>query len=582
MCMPSNSNGSSRRRFLTMTGATTAVGAGSMLAGCSGDSDDTNQGGESDGDGANTAEADDNTTEEGDIQTGGDLVVAMQSDFDTIHPHKIPGTTGTTIMENIGNALVTATPEGEVEPDLAAEMPEITDDGLTYTFELREGVTFHPPYDREVTADDVVANWHAILDPDYGAYGISTYQGILTGDDVTPEDTVQKTGEYEVTFNLQTEFAPFLIKQAKMSAFGWFNIVPMDAVEEHGEDFGTASTGVWSTGPFMYNAEQSSQGSKYVLEANPDYFKEGEGGQLPYVDTLTFQISPESSTRTSSLQAGSIDIDESTAATDIETIENADGVSVVSKPSSAKTSMWVNRRNYEPFTKTKVRKALMHASNRNAVTETKFRGYAAIAHSPLPPWSWAYDEEACVTYENDQEKAKSLLEEAGHGSFSFTCEPTNQPKFVDVAKILQQNYQQVGVDMTISPASKGTTWDPLVGGWEDESIPPSDWHSMIENYTWGFSADDFTYATFHSEQPFNYTYYANDDADEAMEQARKTLDREERKEHYATAQEHITDDMPKLFQVWNNVTHGYRDSVRNLDIYPTAYMLFEDVWLAQE
>lgn len=581
--MPNASTGSSRRRFLTMTGTATAVGASTMLAGCSGDSDEeTTQSDESEDTEPNTAEAEQTTADEQDVQRGGELVVAMQSDFDTLHAHKIPDTTSTTIMENIGNALLAATPEGEVVPDLAASMPDISDDGLTYTFQLREGVTFHAPYDREVTAEDVVENWRAILDPDYGAYGRSTFQGILTGEDHSPEDAVQQTGEYEVTFTLRKPFAPFLIKQAKMSAFGWFNILPMEAVEEHGQDFGTAEVGVWSTGPFMYNAEESSQGSKYVLDANPDYFKEGDGGQLPYIDRLTFQISPEASTRTSSLKAGAIDIDESTAATDIEDVKGSEGTNVVSKPSSAKTSMWVNRRNFEPLSKTKVRKALMYAANREAIVNTKFRGYAAIAHSPIPPWSWAYDEDACVTYDHDPEQASTLLEEAGHGSFSFTCEPTNQPKFVDVAKILQQNFKDVGVDMSVEPASKGTTYDPLVGGWEDESIPPEDWHSMIENFTWGFSADDFTYATFHSQQPFNYSYYANEEADEAMEKARETIDRESRKEHYAAAQRHITDDMPKLFQVWNNVSHGYRDRVRNLSVYPTAYMLFEDVWLADD
>ncbi|WP_137285048.1 ABC transporter substrate-binding protein [Halorussus salinisoli] len=575
------SNRNNRRRFLRMAGGTAVAGAGSMLAGCSSSGGNTNQTTTTD-EGPKTANNVETTTADAEIQTGGDLVVAMQSDFETIHPHKIPGTTGTTIVENLGNALVKATPEGEVVPDLAREMPEISDDGLTYTFKIHEGVKFHPPYDREVTAKDVVENWRAILDPEYGAYGRSTYKGILTGENTSPQEAIKQTGKHEITFNLTEPFAPFLIKQAKMSAFGWFNIVPMEAVEEHGDNFGTPDTGVWSTGPFMYQPEESTAGSKYVLKKNPNYFKEGEGGQLPYLDTLTFQISPESTTRTSSLKAGEIEIDESTAATDIQDLKKADGVNVVSMPSSAKTSQWVNRRNYEPLTKTKVRKALMYAANRRAIVETKFRGYATKAHSPLPPWHWAYDKDACVTYDHDVENAKQLLEDAGEGTFSFKCEPTNQPKFVDVAKILQQNYKQVGVDMSIKPASKGTTWSPLVGGWEDESVPPESWHSMIENYTWGFSADDFTYATFHSNQPFNYTYYSNDEADKYMEKARKTRDRKERKEHYAKVQELITDDMPKLFQVWNNVSHGFRDRVHNFDVYPTAYMLFEDVWVDPE
>lgn len=580
--MPSRADSSmDRRTFLRLTGTSGLVGAGSMLAGCTDDGGESTSTPADDSDANVATEGEQTTTDPEEIQTGGTLTVAMQSNFDTLHPHKIPGTTGSTMAENFGNALVLATPDGEVVPDLAAEMPTISEDGTTYTFKLREGVQFHPPYDRELTADDVVENWRAILDADYGAYGRSTFQGVLVGEDISPEDTVKKTGEYEVTFELTEPFAPFLIKQAKMSAFGWFNIVPMEAVEEHGEDFGTADTGVWATGPFIYKPEESTAGSSYVYEANPNYFKEGEGGQLPYVDKLVYEIAPESSTRSTALQAGDIDIDESTAATDIDDLKSKDGVEVVSKPSSAKTSQWVNTRNFEPFTKRKVRKALLYAANREAVVQTKFQGYAAVAHSPLPPWHWAYDKEACVTYDHDPEQAQTLLEEAGHTNFSFKCEPTNQPKFVDVAKILQQNYEAAGMDMSVEPASKGTTYDPLVGGWGDESIPPESFHSMIENFTWGFSADDYTYATFHTEQPFNYSYYSNEEADEAMEKARRTTDREARKEHYRTAQHEITDDQPQPFLIWNNVSHGFRSRVKNFDVYPTAYMLFEDVWLAE-
>lgn len=571
-----------RRKFLRVTGGSSVIAAGSMIAGCSGstESEGGGQSGNNSGPKQVTQQTQGAGQSQGKVQMGGALTVAMQSDFDTIHPHKIPGTTGTTMAENFGNALVAATPQGKVVPDLAREMPTVSDDGKTYTFKLRKGVKFHEPYGQELTADDVVANWRKIMDKDYGAYGRSTYEGILVGEGINPKKTIKKTGKYEVTFNLAKPFAPFLVKQAKMSAFGWFTIVPMKAVNEHGQDFGTANTGVWATGPFKYAPGKSKSGSRYVYEKNPNYFKKGKGGQLPYLDTLVFEISPESSTRTTGLKTGDIDIDESTAATDIQGIKQSENAHVLSQPSSSKMNQWVNTRNFKPFTDKQVRKALMHAANRKAVVETKFQGYAAIAHSPIPPWSWAYDEDACVTYDNDPEKAKQLLEKAGYADgFKFKCEPTNQPKFVDTAKILQQNYKQAGLDMSVKPASKGTTFDPLVGGWGDKSVPPKGFHSMIENFTWGFSPDDYTFATFHSQQPFNYSYYSNQKADKAMKSAREAQSRKKRKKFYRTAQKLITRDMPQPFLVWNNVTHGIRNRVHNFDIYPTAYMLFEDVWV---
>lgn len=581
----SDRGGIDRRSFLRVAGGTGVVGSSTLLAGCAGGGDGTPTETGMDGDGG-TDTPTQTTAEPSEVEMGGTLTVAMQSDVSqTLNPHKVPDTTATTIVENVGNSLVQVTPGGEIIPDLAKDW-EISDDSLTYTFTLHEGVQWHEPYASEVTADDIVWNWRKILSADYGAYGRSTYSGFLTGStddsDIDPEETVKATGDYEVTFELAQPYAPFLIKQASMAAFGWFIMVPPEAVKEHGENFGARDVGVWSSGPFTYNVEESKTGSKYVLDANPDYFRETEAGQLPYLDRIVFTVAPESSTRVTGLKAGEVDVNESTPPNNIESVKNAGGANVYSVASSAKTSQWVNRRNFEPLTKKQVRKALMYAANREAIIQTKFAGHGAIAHSPLPPWSWAYDKDACVVYDHDPEQAQSLLQEAGHGDgFSFKCEPTNQPKFVDVAIMLQQQYSQVGVDMEVEPAAKGTVWSPLLGGWGDESVPPESWQSMVENYTWGVSADDYTFSTFHTGVPFNYTYYSNEEADAAMEKGRSTLDRDARKEAYRTAQQHITDDMPKLFMLWNNFTPGYRDRVHNFRPWPTAYMSFEEVWVEQ-
>jgi ABC-type transport system substrate-binding protein len=273
------------------------------------------------------------------------------------------------------------------------------------------------------------------------------------------------------------------------------------------------------------------------------------------------------------LKSGGADINESVAATEVGSMQNNSDITVLEKASTAKTSQWVNIVNFEPLTKKKVRKALMYAMNREAIIQTKFQGHAAVAHSPFPPWHWAYNEEAAVTYDHDPEQAKQLLQEAGHSGLSFTCEPANQSKFVDVATILQQQYSQAGVDMEVTPVSKGTVWDPVSS---DET--PENFNSMLENFTWGFAADDYAYATFHSDAVFNYTEYSDEKTDELMTQARYEPEREARKDLYDQVQKRITNSMPKLFLLWNNVIHGHRNRVQNLRIWPSAYMWFEDVW----
>jgi peptide/nickel transport system substrate-binding protein len=548
-----------------------------MLAGCSGSSESgTTQETTTGGGGATESETQTETETEqsqSEIQTGGELVVAMQSGTETLNPHKVSFTTGITMCENMSNSLYRVTSEGKIEPDLAKEMPEISDDGTQYTVTLREGVQFHEPYKREMTAEDVVWNFRKILDKEYGAAGRGAFVGTLVGEDIDPQETVQQTGEYEVTFNLAQSYAPFLYKQASMSAFAWFSIIPPESLEEHGDDLGATDSGVWATGPFRYVPEESQAGSKFVFERNPDYFREGEGGQLPYLDRLVYKVVPEASVRSTQLKSGGVDVNESVVATEVEAMRNNSDIAVLEKPSTAKTSQWLNIVNFEPLTKKKVRKALMYAMNREAIIQTKFQGHAAIAHSPFPPWHWAYDEDAAVTYDQDVERAKQLLQDAGHAGFSFTCEPANQSKFVDVATILQQQYRQANVKMEVTPVSKGTVWDPVSG---DET--PGEFNSMLENFTWGFAADDYAYATFHSDAVFNYTEYADETTDELMTEARHVPERERRKELYDKVQKRITDDMPKLFLLWNNVIHGHRNRVHNLRVWPSAYMWFEDVW----
>ena len=570
--------GVDRRSFLRLTGTAGVVGASTMLAGCGEQSGgetteatpnegDTDQGGE-----------ESEETESGSAQHGGTVTVAMQSDFDNIHPHKSPGTTGIMLVENMSNSLYRVSPTGELLPDLASDMPEVSDDGLQYVVPLKEGVQFHPPYDREMTAEDVVENFRRILDSDYGAYGRGAYVGTLTGEGIDPEETVQVTDDYEVTFNLEQTYAPFLMKQASLSSYGWFSIAPPEAIDEHGENLGNAETGSWATGPFMYNAEESTAGSEYVLDRNPNYFREDdEGNQLPYVDRAVITIAPEASVRTTQLQSGEIDINESVAATDVDSLTGAEGVEIKETPSTAKTSQWANIVSYEPTSNKTVRKAMMNAMNREAIVQTKFQGHAEIAHSVFPPWHWAYNKDACVTYDHDPQQAEQLLEEAGYpDGFSLKCEPSNQPKFVDVATLLQQQYAQVGIDMSVQPAAKNAAYDPI-----EDSPPPEDWHSLVENFTWAFSADDYTGANFHSDAAFNYTHYSNEEADELMMEARHTVDRDRRKELYNDIQGILTDDLPKLFILWNNAIHGHRSRVNGFRVWPTASIWLEDVWLEQ-
>lgn len=560
-----------RRTFLRITGSAGIVGSTTALAGCfAGEENQTTA--ESPAErGTQTP-----TSKPSEITTGGELVIALQSEPGGMNPHQPINTSGQQLVRNFGNSLMDVDSNGDLYPDLATEMPEVSDDGTTYVFTLPEGVQFHEPYKRELTAEDVVENFHKILDADYGSPARGDFEGLLVGDGINPQETVRATGTYEVTFTLEKPFADFLYKVAT----SFTSFIPMESYEEHGDDLGTVDTGIWATGPFQF--VEAASADHYTFERNPDYFRETEAGQLPYVDKITFRIIPEDSVRITGLKTGEIDISEQVPATDVKSLRKQNNVKIKSRPGGSRLTLWINQRHHEPFTKKAVRKAMGYAHNEEALIQTKFKGLAAPPTGPFPPWHWAYDEESVTTYPHDVEEAKSLLEDAGYGDgFQMKCQPTNQPLFVDTAQILQQSLSDVGIDLQITPKEKSAAFEPLFGKWgEDPPGPPPEWHSMVEDLSFSFDADSYAHS-YRTNGIFNFAYYSDDQVDQWIDKARTATDQAKRKELYANVQQKVTEDIPEIWQTWWNTNQGLQANVQNFNVYPNFALHLERVWLKQ-
>ncbi len=571
-----------RRSFLK-TGAAGVAGASTMLAGCA----ESGSGGEGGGDeSGGTSE-----TEAMEASAGGDLTVALQSDPFTLHPHHYTDTSSSQLAGNYGNRLVDVTSNGKLVPDLAKEVPEPQDGGTKYVFEIHEGVQFHGGYG-ECKAQDIVDVYHRILSTDYWgdmdgdeavqAPARADYEGILVGDGLDRTETVRATGEYEITFELSQPYAPFLYKLTD----GRMTAVPPEAIEEYGTDFGSVDTGVWATGPFEFVEGRADD--HYSFEKFDDYFKsDDDGNALPYLDSIRFNIVPESSVRKTQIETGNIDISEMVPARDVSELENTENVKINSRPGSSLLSLYVNTRTYDPFTKKKMRKALAYGMSKEALAQTKFNGYAEAGWSIFPPWHWAYDD-SVIKYKHDPEKAESLAEEAGEAGLKFNCSPTNQPLFTDTATIMQQNYNDIGLEMEITPKEKAAAWEPTIGAWDPETFepkgevgPPADYNSHVEDLTYGFGADGYSYITFHTNAWLNVSYYSNEDVDGWLEDARRATSREERKELYSKAQKQIMDDTPQIHGVWWNVNQAARSNIHAFNTYPSFALDLETVWKSE-
>jgi peptide/nickel transport system substrate-binding protein len=568
---------SGRRRFLRIAGGS-ATAATTLLAGCSGQQTTTETSGTSE-----TTEQTDTTAapsagtetaepEASSVSRGDHLRIAISADPQgRFQPHKILGVQGVNMARNYANSLVRPDSNGQLQPDIASDW-EVVDD-TTYVFTLRENVTFHPPFDRNLTADDVVANVRRILDESYGSNSRSAFTGLLVGDGIDPQETVRATGEYEVTFDLAEPFADFPNELA-----GVF-IIPMEAVDEYGEDFGTVDTGTFATGPYRF-VEGTSQ-DHYTFEANPEYFKEGADGEpLPYVDRLTFRVVPEASVRLTQLETGEVDLAEGIPSRDVSSLQGTEEIEVASTPSVTRICHFINQANVEAFSDKTVRQALMHAVDREAINDVKFNGRAEPGWGVFPPWHWAHSEEAVKTYPHDPEQARSMLAEAGRSDLSFECDVTNQPLFTDVATIVQQNYEAVGVEMELVPKEKSAIWGPVLGKWGNDppGPTPDEYESHIESLSVNMFADSFAFWKYHSGYFLNVTYY--DESDDVIEEARRTTDRERRKELYAQLQRDVTEYCDRIGLVWTNVNHGLRSNVSGYSVYPNGRLVTETVYLA--
>lgn len=278
----------------------------------------TEDAGSGSSDGASDDTSNEEGTEEGARSDDGEktLVFGRGNDSLQLDPSKVTDGESIYVTNQIFDPLVRYKEEStEVKPALATEW-DTSDDGLVWTFQLRDDVTFHDGTD--FTAEDVVYNferWTTSGDFSYYAYMFGSTEEDMGG----IIEKVEATDDYEVQFTLSEPNAPFLQTLA-MPPFG---IASPEAIEEYGEDFFKNPVG---TGPFIF--EEWVADDRITLTRNDDYF-----GETAKVDKVIFRTIPDNGARFLELQAGSIDMMKGLNPQDIQTAEDDDSLQVIRRPS---------------------------------------------------------------------------------------------------------------------------------------------------------------------------------------------------------------------------------------------------------
>ncbi|MCT7374455.1 ABC transporter substrate-binding protein [Chelativorans salis] len=360
------------------------------------------------------------------------------------------GTTFDASSKPVYNRLVQFEPgTTNVVPGLA-ESWEVSDDGLEYTFHLREDVNFHTTDfytpTRTFNADDVLFSFERQLSEDhpYNAYveGASwEYFNAMSMPDLLK--SIEKVDDMTVKFVLTRPEAPFIANMA-MDFASILSKEYADQLSESGSESDLNQKPV-GTGPFQFVAYQPDAVIRY--QAHPDYWD----GKEP-IDDLVFAITTDASVRQQKLLAGECHVMPYPNPADIESLKSNDQLTVMQQEGLNVGYLAYNTQQ-EPFDKVEVRKALNMAINKEAILDAVFQGAGQIAKNPIPPTMWSYNEEI-EDDPYDPEAAKQMLEEAGVTDLSMKVwampvqRPYN-PNARRMAELIQEDFSQIGVDVEI-------------------------------------------------------------------------------------------------------------------------------------
>ena len=443
---------------------------------------------------------------------GGTFKYAVRTEPDTLDPHKTAMAVSDTIMQYIGGSLVWMTPDFTYEPYLA-ESWSTSEDGLVWTFILRQDVKFHDG--TPLTAHDYAYTFNRAIDPAIASPGA----GAMLGDVIS----IEAIDDYTLAITLPQPNAPILYA---LSDPGYMQPISQAILESVGEDnFGRAPVGV---GPFIF--KEWATGEKIVLQRNPDYNwgpASVQNSGAFYIETLEFEVIPEYATILAGLESGDLD-----AATvepvDVDRLQETELFSIYSGLNPGITPYVTFNLSKPPFDDVLVRQAFNLAVDRDSLVQVVVQGkgepqYGYLSATVMGSWKGA--EEAGYHY--DLEAAKALMEEAGYTlnadgiyekdgvSLSLVLYSGIADQVIKTAQVLVEQYAQLGVKLEIQQMESGILYPKFMSG---------EYEIGMAGLTYGEA--DLMYIAMHSSMigGLNLSYLNSPEFDALLEQSRAESD----------------------------------------------------------
>jgi peptide/nickel transport system substrate-binding protein len=444
------------------------------------------------------------------------LIFARAVDATGLDPHTQTTFASLDMLKMVYEPLVINDHNMDIAPGLA-ESWQFSDDAMTLTFQLRQGVKFHDGSD--FTAEDVIASYERILDEETASAGRTNYLSI---------ESMEAPDDYTVVFNLSTPDVPLL------SAMTNINAAIMSADFIANNDPAAEAVG---TGPFMLESWVPEETTTF--KANPDWWGEG-----PFIDGVEMRIIPDEASILAALRAGTIDFADLQDPLIATLVENEEGITLHRSPVLDYHVMQL-RASVEPLDKLEVRQAISCALDRQEVVDTAALGEGMVT-GPLTMANLALPLDELFCYEQDQDKARELLAQAGlPDGFTFSSVivlPTSIPN----AENIQAQLAEVGIIMEIEPMEQSVFVNRWLEADFDVAITRNggrtDPYTMYSRY-WQYDARFQDVAG-----------YIDDELDQLMKAGQTETDPEVRYEIFADLQRQLVEKSP---WIWLYTGYGY-------------------------
>lgn len=484
------------------------------------------------------------------------LVYALNTDVQSLDPQIQNDTTSEQVVKMLYNTLLKFEDDGTVVGDLA-ESWSVSEDKLTWTFNLKQGVKFHNG--KELTSADVKATFDRALNAEAG--------GLRTTEIIKMFTAVEAPDPYTVTITTDAPYGPMESLMCNMS----LGIMDADYIEQYGLDLGTSAEGENGTGPFKVVSWERDQ--EIVVERFDDYF-----GTPAKLQTVVYTIIPEAASRVIALETGEVDVIDKPTDEDLARLEaDTENFTVLRKPTISQRLFRFGC-NDPIISNTKVRQAIVYAIDRQAIIDALFTGSGYPSTAPLAPVTFGYSDLGEI--EQDLELAKSLLAEAGYPD-GFDTKIITTERYqngIELAEIISQQLAEIGINAEIEVwewSALSASWNGITADEFDQPIFIMGAGPSMRDADGGLRGLYTTSETGLNDR--NYGFYSNAEVDALIEQGMQETDQQKRVEIYKEAMEILYREDPVAFWLFDMYGLAITSSkVEGVTLSPISTITFEN------